>query len=145
MRWIFVSLLAFSLFGFAQSPTKDSSAKASTQPASPVPVISGDLGDCSADFTVTGTKYHPLYNAKLSVEIRYGFAGVRRTTLEIYTNYEGRARVEGLPASAKKPLAFTASFEGRKTVVIVDPEQNCHGSYQAIVTDRPVKSGDQEQ
>jgi len=144
MRWTLVFLLAYSISGFAQSPSKEAVPKASAQPASPVPVISGDLGDCSADFTVTGTKFHPLYNAKLSVEIRYGFGGVRRTTLEIYTNYEGKARVEGLPTSVKKPLAFTASFEGRKTVVIVDPEQNCHGSYQAIVTDRPVKTGEEQ-
>jgi hypothetical protein len=111
----------------------------------PVPVISGDLGDCTADFTVTGTKYHPIYNAKLEVEIRYGFGGFRRTTLEIYTNVDGKARVEGLPASSKRPLAFTASFEGRKTVVIVDPEQNCHGTYKAVVTDRPVKTDEDEE
>ena len=144
MRWTFIFLMAFSLTGFAQTSSKDPSAKGSVQSANPVPVISGDLGDCTADFTVTGTKFHPLYNAKLEVEIRYGFGGFRRTTLEIYTNVDGKARVEGLPATVKKPLAFTASFEGRKTVVIVDPGQNCHGSYQAIVTDRPVKTGEEQ-
>lgn len=145
LRCIVVFLLAGSLSGFAQGAPKDASAKVTSPSASPVPVISGDLGECTADFVVTGTKFHPLYNAKLEVEIRYGFGGFRRTTLEIYTNVDGKARVEGLPSSVKRPLAFTASYEGRKTVVIVDPEQNCHGSYKAIVTDRPVKTTEDEE
>lgn len=106
----------------------------------PVPVISGDLGECTADFTVTGTKLKPIYNAKLEVELRYGFGGFHRTNLEIYTNVDGKARVEGLPEQSKHPLTFTVSYEGRKTVVLVDPEQQCHGSYKAIVTDKPVKT-----
>lgn len=131
-------LLSCPLLVFAQTPPTP------TAPSSPVPVISGDLGGCSADFKVTGTKDHPLYNAKLEVEIRYGFGGFRRTTLEIYTNVDGKARVEGLPERNKRPLAFTASYEGRKTVVIVDTEQKCHGEYRAIVTDRPVKADEDD-
>jgi len=104
----------------------------------PVPVISGDLGSCTADFTVTGTKLKPIYNAKLEVELRYGFAGLRRTTLEIYTNVDGKARITGLPNTNKRPLAFTASYKGRKTVVIVNVEEKCNGAYNAIVTDEPV-------
>lgn len=110
----------------------------------PVPVISGDLGECSADFVVTGTKLKPLYNAKLEVEIRYGFVGMRRTNLEIFTNVDGKARVTGLPERNKRPLAFTASYEGRKTVVIVDPEENCHGTYKAIVSDKAMKTDESE-
>jgi hypothetical protein len=122
------------------SAVAEDKPKSDAKTPNPIPVISGDLGECTADFTVTGTKLHPIYGAKLEVEIRYGFAGFRRTNLEIYTNVDGKARVEGLPERSKNPLSFTASFEGRKTVVIVDPEQKCHGDYQAIVTDRPVKT-----
>jgi hypothetical protein len=110
------------------------------KPENPIPVISGDLGGCTADFTVTGTKMKPIYGAKLEVELRYGFGGFHRTSLEIYTNVDGKARVEGLPERSKRPLAFTASYQGRKTVVIVDPEEKCHGAYPAIVTDQPVKT-----
>ena len=110
------------------------------KPENPVPAISGDLGPCTAEFTVSGTKLKPIYNAKLEVELRYGFAGIRRTTLEIYTNVDGKARFTGLPDTNKRPLTFTASYNGRKTVVIVDVEQNCHGTYSAIVTDQPVKN-----
>lgn len=140
LRCISILVLASSMLSAGQAAPQNDAPKQAPKAVSPIPVISGDLGECSADFTVTGTKFHPLYNAKLAVEIRYGFGGFRRTTLEIYTNVDGRARVEGLPASSKRPLAFTASYEGRKTVVIVDPEQNCHGSYKAVVTDRPVKT-----
>jgi hypothetical protein len=115
-------------------------SRESPKPENQVPVISGDLGGCSAEFTVTGTKLKPIYKAKLEVELRYGFGGFHRTTLEIYTNVDGKARVEGLPERSKRPLAFTVSYEGRKTVVLVDPEEKCHGSYEAIVTDRPVKT-----
>jgi len=126
---------------FSEEQPKSTDAKsAEAKAANPIPVISGDLGGCTADFTVTGTKMHPIYGAKLEVEIRYGFGGFHRTNLEIYTNVDGKARVEGLPERSKNPLSFTASFEGRKTVVIVDPEQKCHGAYQAIVTDRAVKT-----
>ena len=110
----------------------------------PVPVISGDLGGCTAEFTVTGTKLKPIYKAKVEVELRYGFGGFHRTSLEISTNVDGKARVEGLPERIKRPLSFTVSYEGRKTIVMVDPEAKCHGSYNAIVTDKPVKTDSDE-
>ena len=131
-RCFFLLSLLFTLPSYGQDKQK--------APESPIPVISGDLGSCTADFTVTGTRLKPLYNAKLAVELRYGFAGLHRTTLEIYTNVDGKARFTGLPETNKRPLAFTASYKGRKTVVIVDVEQNCHGAYNAIVTDEPVKT-----
>jgi hypothetical protein len=116
--------------------------KAATE--NPVPVISGDLGDCSATFTVTNTKMKPIYNAKIDVELRYGFGGFHRTSLEVATNVDGKARVEGLPQRNKRPLAFTASYEGRKTVVLVDVDEQCHGNYSAIVTDKAVKTEDED-
>jgi hypothetical protein len=120
------------------------SSQEKPKPENFVPVISGDIGSCTAEFTVTGTKLKPIYKAKLEVELRYGFGGFHRTSLEIYTNVNGRARVEGLPERSKRALAFTVSYEGRKTVVMVDPEAKCHGSYNAIVTDNPVKTDGDE-
>ncbi len=130
-----IPLLALLLLTVAAAQDKPSVANK-------VPVISGDLGSCSAEFTVTDTKLKPIYNAKLEVELRYGFASLKRTNLEIYTNIDGKARVEGLPESSRRPIAVTASFEGRKTVVVVSPEEKCQGKYQAILTDRPIKSPD---
>jgi hypothetical protein len=102
-----------------------------------IPVISGELGECSADLRVTDVKDKPISNAKISLEIKYGFGGFHRSTLEIYTNVDGKARFEGLPQKSRGPLAFVASFAGRTTTVIVEPRDNCHGSYTAILPNEP--------
>jgi hypothetical protein len=107
-----------------------------------VPVISGDLGDCTADLRVTDVKDKPVYNAKIGVEIKYGFAGLHRSTLEVYTNVDGKARFEGLPLKSRGPLAFTATYEGRSTTVVVEPREKCHGSYTAILPNKPLPRED---
>jgi hypothetical protein len=111
---------------------------------SPVPEIDAEMGDCTADFRVTDSKMQPLYKAKLSTQIKYGFGGFRKLDLEVSTNVDGQARFVGLPPKTREPLAITADLDGRSTVVIVSPIQNCHGSYNAIVTDRPVKTDENE-
>jgi hypothetical protein len=117
--------------------------KTEPAPQTEIPVISGDQGACSADFTVISTTGKPLYKAKLTVEIRYGFGGFRRTSLEIYTNVDGKARVKGLPEKGKRPLLFDVTYEGRATTVVVDTQQKCNGNYSAIVSDKAVASDSQ--
>ncbi len=124
-----VILLLLSFPRLAEEPSK-------------VPVISGDLGDCTADLRVTDVKDKPIYNAKIGVEIKYGFAGLHRSTLEVYTNNDGKARFEGLPLKSRGPLAFTATYEGRSTTVVVEPRDNCHGSYTAILPNKPLPKED---
>ncbi|HET9696400.1 MAG TPA: hypothetical protein VFP40_06000 [Terriglobales bacterium] len=123
---------------FAQIDTK-------TQDSPQVPVISADMGQCSADITVMSTKRKPLYKAKIETLIKYGFGGFHRLTLELYTDVDGRARFEGLPERPRQPLAFEVTYEGRSTTVIVHPVQKCHGSYEAIVTDKPVETGNDKE
>lgn len=127
---LFLLIIAASAAGFAQESTKKTD--------NDIPVISGDLGSCSADFTVTTTNSKPIYKAKVTVELRSGFGGFHRTSLEIYTNVDGKARVEGLPSKSKKALSFDVSYEGRGTSVVVDTAQKCQGSYMAMVTDKVV-------
>jgi len=104
-----------------------------------VPVITSDLGgQCSADIRVTDVQDKPLYNAKVSLEIKYGFGGFHRSTLEVFTNVDGKARFEGLPRKSRGPYAFTASYQGRETTVMVEPRDNCHGSYTAILPNEPL-------
>jgi hypothetical protein len=140
-RLLFLAIFLSTLLGYSQEKPKPNGSAAVT--VRPVPKISADLGECTALLTVTNTKLKPIYNAKVEVEVRYGFGGFKRTSLEIYTNTDGLARVEGLPTQSKRPLAFTVTYEGRKTVVMVDVEEKCHGTYKAIVTDKPVKSDDE--
>ena len=95
-----------------------------------VPVINGDLGPCSAAFTVVNASNHPIYNAKIDVTIRYGFMNMRKTDLEIGTNSDGKARFEGLPDRLKKPpMVFTIRSGDQTKSVTNDPATNCHADF----------------
>ncbi len=71
-----------------------------------VPVVDAGLGSCRADFTVKDGSDKPLYNAKISLTIRYGFLNKRKSEVEVGTNSDGKARVTGLPNLPKRPLDF---------------------------------------
>jgi len=131
-------LIAATVFALSLACWAQDQAKSDTTP-SKVPVISGDLGDCTADFRVTDVKDQPISNAKISLEIKYGFGGFHRSTLEIYTNTDGKARFEGLPLRSRGPLAFTASYQERTTTVMVEPRDKCHGSFTAILPNKPLE------
>ncbi len=95
-----------------------------------VPVINGNLGPCTADFTVTDNAHKPLYDAKVHVTIRYGFMSKRKTDLEVGTNSDGKARIEGLPDKVKNPpLEFRVSSGDQSKVVTADPAVECHPSF----------------
>jgi hypothetical protein len=73
-----------------------------------VPTISGGMGPCTADFTVVDTSNKPVFDAKIHVKVKYGFMSKRDTDLEVGTNSDGKARMEGLPEKLKKPpMEFT--------------------------------------
>ena len=139
LRFVLLSFVLISVPLIAQT-----NSASNATPHTQVPVISADLGPCSAEFTVTSTRGKAIYNAKIAVEVKYGFGGFHKTALEIFTNTDGRARVEGLPVKGKRPLSFDVTYEGRATTVVVDPAQKCNGTYSAIVSDKVV-AGDSEQ
>jgi hypothetical protein len=113
----------------------------SDQPAKPntVPVINGDLGPCSAEFTVKDPAGKPAAGAKVRVHIAYGFLGLRKLDLEVGTNTDGKARFEGLPETVRRPLDFQASQGTSKGVAVIDPGKNCQGEYSILMVR---KSGD---
>jgi hypothetical protein len=129
-------LLGAALLVAQQAPAPSSA------PNNPIPEIDAEMGDCSADFYVTDTKMNPLYDAKISTQLKHGLIGIWKTDLEVATNVDGKARVVGLPEKPRGPLTFTADYQGRATVLIVEPREKCHGTFNAIVTDRPVKAKD---
>src|SRR4029077_20693608 len=91
---------------------------AAPQSAAPqeVPVLKANLGgDCSADFVVRQDG-QPVYNATVHVKVRYGALSVKRSDLEIGTNSDGKARIEGLPAKAR-PLAYDVNKADKKAAV----------------------------
>lgn len=104
--------------------------------AADAPVVKGDLGPCSADFTVTDSASKPLYDAKIRVTIVYGFMNKRKSDLEIGTDSDGKARIEGLPNKVKKILEFKILHGERTKSVMHDPANECHASL-AVVLDAP--------
>jgi hypothetical protein len=100
-----------------------------TAKAAEVPVIKGELGPCSADFTVTNSANKPLYDAKIHVTVRYGFMSKRKTELEVGTNSDGKGRIEGLPDKVKKPLEFQVRHEQLLKSLLHDPATECHANF----------------
>ena len=103
------------------------------QPESPTPdiaVLKANLGgDCSADFTVAGADGKPVYAATIHVRVRYGPLNLKRADLEIGTNSDGKARIEGLPAKAR-PLAYDIGKEGKKAMAEQNVADMCHASFE---------------
>ena len=95
-----------------------------------VPTISGDMGSCTADFTVVDTSNKPVFDAKIHVKVKYGFMSKRDTDLEVGTNSDGKARMEGLPEKLKKPpMEFTIRSGDVTKSVTNDPAVECHPTF----------------
>jgi hypothetical protein len=90
--------------------------------------ISARLGLCTADFTVTDADGKPVYAATVHVRIRYGFLGLKRMDLEVGTNSDGKARVEGLPLGGRR-LVYDITKTDKKTTVEQDLTTTCHATY----------------
>ncbi len=119
---LIASALTLAILLAQQPPPADSSRPEVT-------LLKADIGTCSADFTVKDTDGKPVYGAKITVNIRYGFGGLRRADLEIGTNPDGRARVEGLPEKTRKPLAWEIRKNDRKATVEQKVADTCAGTY----------------
>jgi len=99
-----------------------------------VPVVDAGLGSCRADFTVKDGSDKPLYNAKISVTIRYGFLNKRKSEVEVGTNSDGKARVMGLPNLPKRPLDFLIKSGDLSATVTDDPSTNCNAVFNVSLT-----------
>ena len=99
-----------------------------------VPVVDAGLGSCRADFTVKDGSDKPLYNAKISLTIRYGFLNKRKSEVEVGTNSDGKARVIGLPNLPKRPLDFLIKSGDLSATVTDDPSTNCNAVFNVILT-----------
>lgn len=95
-----------------------------------IPVVDGHLGACSTTITVLDSESKPIYNAKVTVDIRYGVLGFRKMSLEVGTNSEGKARVAGLPEKPKDPLEFEITGKRLSKKVLVDTAAKCNDSIQ---------------
>jgi len=99
-----------------------------------VPTASAGMGPCTADFTVTDTSNKPVYDAKIHVLVKYGFMSKRDADLEVGTNSDGKARMEGLPNKLKKPpMEFTIRSGDLTKSVTNDPAANCHPTFNVTL------------
>jgi hypothetical protein len=120
-----VDVILMGLLVLAQQPT--------TPP--PVPdtaVLDARIGPCSADFTVRDESGAPVYAATIHVRVRYGFWNIKRSDLEVGTNADGRARIEGLPDKAR-PLRYDITFGEKKGTAMQDLSTTCHGRYDVAL------------
>jgi hypothetical protein len=132
-------LLCGSAFGAkrqeqAAKAQNSQASQPSAQQAQDVPKIDGGVGACRADFTVRDGEKKPIYNAQISVQLRYGFINMRKTDLQVGTNSDGKARFTGLPNFPKKPLAFHIKSGTVSKTVTDDPETNCNAVYDVVLT-----------
>jgi hypothetical protein len=101
----------------------------STADSKAIPSIDGSIGPCSAEFTVTDASGAPVYAAKISVHIAYGFMNVRKLDLELGTNADGKARFIGLPDRLKHGIYFHASEGDRSGEAFDDPANTCKAEF----------------
>lgn len=119
---MFIATIALAAVTLVQQP-------AAGTPKPELAVISARLGACSADFTVKDSEGTPVYAAIIRVRIRYGFLSIKRMDLEVGTNSDGKARVEGLPSKAK-PLTYEIWKADKNAPVDQDLSSNCHATYE---------------
>lgn len=105
----------------------------------PIPSIKGELGPCTADFTVLDPSYKPVYDARISVLIHYGFLGKHDSSLEIGTGSEGKARFMELPAETRgnRPLKFTIKKGSQTETMLDNPGETCHPNYTVVLKGQP--------
>ena len=99
-----------------------------------VPVVDGHLGSCSAKFTVLDKDKVPVYDAKIDVELRHGFLGLKRMSLQVGTNSDGEARVAGLPDKSGKTYTFEiTSGSLSRTVTMNTSLDGCKAEFEVVL------------
>jgi hypothetical protein len=106
--------------------------QAGDQSRSEVPALKAGLGTCAVDFVVKDGDGKPVYQATIHSKIRYGALSVKRMDVEVSTNDEGKARIEGLPTKAK-PIVYDIEKAGVKTTARQDVVSGCLASLQVTL------------
>jgi hypothetical protein len=83
--------------------------------------ISADLGPCSALVTVTDADLKPVYGAKITARVQYGFMSLKKLDLEAFTGTDGKVKITGLPETLKKPMVIHVSKDEKADQVEFSP------------------------
>jgi hypothetical protein len=101
-----------------------------------VPVVKGGAGPCSADFVVRDAAGKGIYDAKIEIQIRYGFGGFHRLDAKVGTNVDGQARIEGLPDRIKNSAQFTIIHGDQSKTVPFEPENDCQSRHEVTLGEK---------
>jgi hypothetical protein len=125
LLFVSVGIVATASFAGQQTPTSQE-----------VPIVKGGAGACSADFVVHDPSGKGIYDAKITIEIKYGFMGLRKLDLTIGTNWDGKARVEGMPERIKGTAEFKISHGDQYRLIPYDPLASCRSSHEVVLGDK---------
>jgi hypothetical protein len=103
------------------------------QDKTPPSEISADLGPCSALLTVTDGDGKPVYGAKMTARVQYGFAGVKKLDLEAYTGADGKVKITRLPESLKKPMIIHIGKDEKADQVEFKPSIHCNATFDVVL------------
>jgi hypothetical protein len=117
-----ISIFAPSAFPGPQAPN-----------SSNIALVNGGAGSCTADFVVTDLSGKGVYDAKIRIQIRYRFMGLHRLDASVATNFEGKARIEGLPEQIKGTTEFNISHGDQSKSLPYDPSTDCHPRHEVIL------------
>jgi hypothetical protein len=98
-----------------------------------VAVVKGESGPCTADFVVSDASGKGVYGAKIELNVAYGFMGLHKLDATANTNYEGKARFEGLPDRIKKTAEFRVSHGDQSKALPYDPLADCHPRHEVVL------------
>ena len=104
-----------------------------TPSSAEVPVVKVAAGPCSADFVVSDASGKGIYDAKIGIQIQYGFMGRLKLDLNVGTNWEGKARIEGLPEKIRRTAAFKVSHGNQTRLIPYNPQNNCRAQHQVTL------------
>jgi hypothetical protein len=122
MRRLIVPLILISL----SIATPDTAA---TQNAAAPSEISADLGPCSALITVTDADSKPIYGAKITARVQYGFMSVKKLDLEAFTGADGKVKITRLPETLKKPMVIHVDKDDKGDHVEFKPAERCKATF----------------
>jgi hypothetical protein len=134
--WTLVLILASASMMPIQvaSPTQPLQSPTATQKAPDIPVMDGEIGPCSVEFTVLDAGGKPVSAALINVKIAYGFGGIRKLEMGVYTNADGKGKFVGIPAKVHKPpLQFRASKDQLSGIGSVDPATDCQAKRDILL------------
>jgi hypothetical protein len=104
------------------------------QHAEDVPVTDGAAGPCSVELTVTDSDAKPVFSALINVHVVYGFGGLHKLDMGVYTNTQGKGKFTGIPVKVRNPpLEFRATKGTLAGLATMNPASECQAKHEIVL------------